>query len=80
MFSSGQRAAVAAAFRLAGLVAVPGTAPVDSEDERVFLLDAGLPATGNLRDLEQILQQLLGRKVWIVERTDKWSPASVPFE
>lgn len=80
MFSVGQRAAVEAAFRLAGFSAVPRTATVDSEDERIFLLDATPPAGLNVRDLEQVLQQVLGRKVWVVQRADRWKTDGVPFE
>jgi hypothetical protein len=50
-----------------------------SEDERVFLLEPdALNALRDVRALEQILQQLLGRKVWVVERTANWGKP-VPF-
>jgi hypothetical protein len=75
-FSVGQRAATAAAFKLAGYQGELLVAPVTSEDERAFLLE---PATFRaLRDrvaLEQILTQLLGRKVWVAERTRQWGEA-----
>ena len=81
MFSVGQRAAVASAFRLAGFDAVPAVAPVDSEDERLFVLDGPSPlADAGLRDLEQVLAQLLGCKVWVVPRSAEWSPVTQPFE
>ncbi len=80
MFNIGQRTAVAGAFRLAGYDGPLVTAPVTSEDERAFLLERD--ALGSLRDvrpLEHVLQQLLGRKVWVVERSDAWG-TPVRFE
>jgi hypothetical protein len=80
VFNIGQRTAVEGAFRLAGYSGQLVTAPVTSEDERAFLLEP--EALGQLRDvrtLEQIVQQLLGRKVFVVERSDAWG-APVPFE
>jgi hypothetical protein len=53
-------------------------APV--EDEGAFLLDSeALRALRHVRTLEQVLQQLLGRKVFVVERTDRWGTPA-PFE
>jgi hypothetical protein len=70
MFNVGQRTAVAGAFKLAGYEGDLVVAPITSDDERVFLLEP--EAFRALRDrgvLEQVLGQLLGRKVWIAERT-----------
>ena len=73
VFNIGQRTAVEGAFKLAGHTGRLVTAPVTSEDERVFLLEPdALRQLRDLRALEQIVQQLLGRKVFIVERSDAW--------
>jgi hypothetical protein len=80
MFSYGQRIAVAGAFKLAGFEDSLVVAPVISDDERAFLLEHD--AFSALRDrdvLEQVLGQLLGRKVWVAERTGQWGEP-VPFE
>ncbi len=68
MFSFGQVAAVKAVFELAGFTGELRTLRVDSEDERIFVLEdqAILALTGDIRALEQVLQQLLGRKVWVI--------------
>ena len=80
MFNSGQRTAVAGAFTLAGYDGPLYTAPVTSEDERAFLLEPGtLRSLSHVRTLEQVLQQVLGRKVFVVERSDQWG-TPVPFE
>jgi hypothetical protein len=80
VFNSGQRAAVAGAFTLAGYEGALFTAPVTSEDERIFLLERdALRSLRHVRALEQVLQQLLGRKVAVVERSDAWG-TPVPFE
>ena len=80
MFNSGQRTAVAGAFTLAGYDGPLSTAPVTSEDERAFLLEPGtLRSLSHVRTLEQVLQQVLGRKVFVVERSDQWG-TPVPFE
>ena len=79
MFNIGQRSAVAGAFKLAGYEGPLVTAPVTSDDERFFLLEPN--ALASLRDkrtLEQVLGQLLGRKVGVMERG--WVPGEVPFE
>jgi hypothetical protein len=79
-FSVGQRAATTAAFKLAGYEGELLVAPITSEDERAFLLEPA--AFRALRDrvaLEQILTQLLGRKVWVAERTTQWGKP-IPFE
>ena len=70
MFNVGQRTAVAGSFKLAGYEGPLMVAPVTSEDERVFLFDP--KALSRLRTLEQVLPQLLGRKVWVVEREPRW--------
>jgi hypothetical protein len=80
MFNVGQRAAVAGAFKLAGYEGPLVVAPVASEDERAFLLDPdALRALRDVRTLEQVLQQLLGRKVFVVERDGRWGTPT-PFE
>jgi hypothetical protein len=79
-FTVGQRAAVAGAFKLADYEGDLLVAPKTSEDERAFLLEPA--AFSALRDrpaLEQILTQLLGRKVWVAARTSQWGEP-VPFE
>jgi hypothetical protein len=80
VFDQGQRTAVAGAFRLAGYDGPLRTAPVVSEDERAFLLapDA-FRALRDVRALEQVLQQLLGRKVFVVAEDERWG-APIPFE
>ena len=80
VFNIGQRTAVAGAFKLAGYEGPLVTAPVTSDDERAFLLEPeALQSLRDVRTLEQILQQLLGRRVFVVERSDAWG-APVPFE
>jgi hypothetical protein len=66
VFSVGQRAAVGAAFRLAGYDGPLRTAPVTSGDERVFVLPDVTLARIDTTDLGQVLQGLLGIKVWVV--------------
>ncbi len=79
MINAGQQAAVTAAFTLAGYEGPLFTAPVDSEDERWFLLDTeAFRALRDVRALEQVLQQLLGRKVGVFERDDRWG-VPTPF-
>jgi hypothetical protein len=80
VFNIGQRTAVEGAFRSAGYNGPLLTAPVTSEDERAFLLEPDeLDQLRDVRILEQIVQQLLGRKVFVVERSDAWG-TPVPFE
>jgi hypothetical protein len=80
VFNIGQRTAVRGAFRLAGYDGPLVTAPVTSEDERAFLLERdALRSLRDVRTLEQVLQQLLGRKIFVVERSDAWG-TPVPFE
>jgi len=79
-FNVGQQAAVAAAFKLAGYEGELLVAPITSEDERAFLLQP--VAFRSLRDraaLEQVLTQLLGRKVWVAEITAQWGEP-IPFQ
>lgn len=79
VFNVGQRAAVVGAFKLAGYEGPLLVAPVTSDDERIFLLQPeALAALREVRVLEQVLQQVLGRKVWIVEHGERWG-AGVPF-
>lgn len=67
MFSVGQVAAVKAAFSLAGYDGDIRTLPVDSEDERLFVVpEERIVSMGDLRSLEQVLTELLGRKVWVL--------------
>ena len=74
MFNVGQQAAVTAAFRLAGYDGPLHTLPIDGEDERGFLLEpAAFQALRGVRDLEQVLTQVLGRKVWIVSANATWA-------
>jgi hypothetical protein len=60
----GQRSAVAATMRLLGESATARFVPTDGEDEVWFVLPDAPHADG-LRDAEQVLTQLLRRKVWI---------------
>jgi hypothetical protein len=77
MFSIGQATAVRGAFSLAGYDGDLRTLPIASEDERIFVLDgADVVALRDVRTLEQVLQQVLGRKVWIV---DSSAEDTVPF-
>lgn len=77
MFSVGQVAAVRAAFALAGFDGEIRTLPVDSEDERIFVLEQESLIAMDVLSLEQVLTQLLGRKVWVLESIDR---PTVPFE
>jgi len=73
MFSAGQHAAVANAFALAGYHGRLMIAPVTSDDERIFVLSPGdFGELSDRRALEQVLQELLQRKVWIVEGSASW--------
>ena len=79
MFNIGQRSAVAGAFKLAGYEGPLVTAPVTSDDERFFLLEPNdLALLRDKRTLEQVLGQLLSRKVGVMERG--WVLGEVPFE
>jgi len=80
VFSIGQRIAVAGAFKPAGYDGPLVTAPVTSEDERAFLVERHvLRSVRDVRTLEQVLQQLLGRKVFVAEQSDAWG-TPVPFD
>lgn len=81
MFNIGQQAAVRGAFQLAGYQGTLATLPIDdSPDERIFILDhSDLSRLRDLRILTQVLQQLLGCKVWVVEKRSDL-PAAIPFE
>ena len=80
VFNLGQRAPVAGAFKLAGYQGPLLVAPVAGEDGRAFLLGAAaLQALRHGRSLEQVLQQLLGCKVFVVELNDLWG-GPAPFE
>ena len=72
MLSQGQVAAVRGAFSLAGYDGDIRTLPVTSEDERIFVLPQDdVLALRDVRTLEQVLQQVLGRKVWILASVDE---------
>jgi hypothetical protein len=77
MFSVGQVAAVRAAFVLAGYGGELRTLPVDSEDERLFVLDQDVLLNMDARSLEQVVTQLLGRKVGVLASVGN---PTVPFE
>lgn len=78
-FTAGQRAAVAGAFKLAGYEGELLVAAITSGDERVFLLEpAAFRPLRHRAVLEQLLGQLLGRKVWVAERTEQWGEP-IPF-
>jgi len=77
MFNVGQRAAVRNSFLLAGYDGSLSTLPLDSGDEVCFVLDhQDLAALQDQVALEQVLQQLLGRKVWILASVED---TTVPF-
>lgn len=79
MFNIGQATAVKGAFSLAGYDGPLRTLPIDSEDERLFLLSRHhLEELRRVRTLEQIIGQILGRKVAIID--SERFPESVPFE
>jgi len=77
MFSVGQVQSVHGAFALAGYHGELRTLPVSSEDGRIFVLPQDdVLALVDVRTLEQVLQQVLGRKVWVVASIDE---DTVPF-
>jgi len=77
-FSVGQRTAVCGVFQLAGYVGALRVLPLDSGDEVCFVLpQSDVLALSDVQLLEQVLQQLLGRKVWILASVDD---ATVPFD
>ncbi|MDQ0239275.1 hypothetical protein [Arthrobacter bambusae] len=78
MFNIGQRTAVIGAFSLAGYEGPLRTLPNISEDERIFVLgQTDLNQLRHVRTLEQIVGQLLGRKVAIIAAGS--DSKSVPF-
>ncbi|GAB3597998.1 hypothetical protein GCM10027446_27140 [Angustibacter peucedani] len=80
MFTAGQRAGVVAAFELVGYTGQLRTAPLDSGEERLFVVPAGHVAThAQLRALEQVLTAVLRVKVWVLSDAD-WHGVTVPFE
>jgi hypothetical protein len=77
MLSVGQVTAVRGAFSPAGYDGELRTLPITSEDERIFVLaQDDVLALSDIRTLEQVLQQVLGRKVWILDSIDE---DTVPF-
>lgn len=77
MFSEGQVTAVRGAFSLAGYDGDLRTLPIGSEDERIFVLaQETVLELRDVRTLEQVLQQILGRKVWIVSSIED---DTIPF-
>jgi hypothetical protein len=80
VFNVGQQAAVRAAFKLAGYDGPIRVLRVVSEDERGFVVPAkALRRMANVRDLEQVLTQLLYLKAWVMAESDR-HPDVVPFE
>lgn len=78
MFNLGQRAAVRNAFQLAGYEGEIRTLPQASGDEVCFVLhQPDLLGLGDLVALEQLLGQVLGRKVWLLSSVED---ATVAFE
>lgn len=78
VFDTEQRTAVREAFRLAGYDGNLRTLPLDSGDEIGFVLDqADLLAFGDMRGLERVLEQILGRKVWLLASIND---NTVPFK
>ena len=76
MFAAGQRSAVRAAFHVAGYDGSLNTLPLDSGDEISFVLDQDDVLRLDVVSLEEVLQQLLGRKVWVLASVDD---KTVPF-
>jgi hypothetical protein len=67
------------AFAVAGWPGLVMIAPVTSEDERIFVLSSeAFRALGDRAALEQVMQQILCRKAWIVEQSASW-PVVEPF-
>jgi len=79
-FSIGQTTAVATAFRLAGYAGPLSVVTRLKGDERVFILSPdALEQLRDVRSLEQLIGQLLSRKVWITDH--QASPDELePFE
>jgi hypothetical protein len=79
VFNAGQRAGAVAAFELVGYTGQLRTAPLDSGDERLFVVPhTAMPSGTRLRALEQVLSQVLLRKVWVLSDQD-WNGETVPF-
>lgn len=76
MLSEGQVAAIRGAFSLAGFDGDLRTLPVVSEDERIFVLPQDDVWALDVRTLERVVQQILGRKVWVVASIED---ETVPF-
>ena len=67
-FNIGQTTAVATAFRLAGYTGPLSVASRLKGDETVFVLSTeALERVRDVRALEQLVSQLLSRKVWITD-------------
>lgn len=78
MLSDGQVTAVRGAFSFAGYDGELRTLSITSEDERMFVLSqADVTALRDIPTLEQVLQQVLGRKVWILASIEE---VTVPFD
>lgn len=76
--SPGQRAAVREAFHRAGYDEELQVLPPDSGEELVFVLpQADLLRLNDVRAVEQAVQRLLDRKVWVVSSI---GDATVTFE
>jgi hypothetical protein len=71
VFSPGQVAAVRAAFAFAGFEGGIVTMPVESDDERIFVIPQDdLLRMADVVLVEQVLTQLLGRKLWVLSSID----------
>jgi hypothetical protein len=80
MFSDDQRAAVHGVFRLGGYDGPLLVAPFTSDDERIFVLPPEkVEQLSDVRTVQQVVGQLLGRKVVVVGQSDSWQQL-VPFE
>jgi hypothetical protein len=80
MFSDEQRMAVHGVFRLAGYDGPLLVAPFTSEDERVFVLPPGqVERLSDVRTVQQVVGQLLARKVVVVAHSQSWQQL-VAFE
>jgi hypothetical protein len=79
VFNVGQRTAVEGAFKLAGYTGPLVSASVISEECAFLMEPEAFRELQDGRTLEQILQRLLGRKVFVPERSEVWG-APVPFE
>lgn len=67
-FTVGQTTAVTTAFRLAGYAGPLSVVTRLKGDERVFILSSeALDEVRDVRALEQLVGQLLSRKVWVTD-------------